>query len=247
MHASVTRWPIALAAVTALALLLLGCRPPQLDALTVHPSFNYQALASGRVAVLPPSSSAKELSAAELRALQNRVAEIVATKRKGVAVLLAPTTGDNPQVAHLVEAFQHSSKIDAAESRALGKRLGARFLVVAHFDRYDTEQSEEVITETTGEGDDAEEVTRHRYETRARLRGQLAIVEAELAEIWWHGLHTTVDASVNSYDDDPDDTVVGDILHAVFVGRSHPDPPPASGLAEQLLKAMVANWPNLED
>lgn len=212
------------AVLAAVAALASGCTP-SLDHVDVHPALTHDTLREGGVVVVPAASFVAGVG--PLDAQQLLVSNVHDWRD---AIDVRADIGDDADA--VASAVAGGRAAPGTALRAVADRHDARFVAVVVLHDYFTHFTE--IHDTIVD-EDGVAYTETTLEAEGNLDGELLLIESGSGETWWRGDHVESDTESVTYDEFD------------WFPPSDPEPPSAFALTDDLLEAMVRNWPSASD
>jgi hypothetical protein len=227
----------------------------------VSPDFTHAALAAGTMAVLPVARNpnAADFDDAQLGPIRGQLLSQLRERREEVKVVSADAVDRAVQDLY-PEApldFAAGRSIDPERITALGRALGAQFVVLTRMDSYGRRKSSDFRTDE--ERDKKGKVVRQTeidiLTHEGTLTGALTVYKTVTGTAAWEGMHVVSDT--NKIENPRPDTggslgralmnVVADVAIDTALARdAYPEPPTASELSQALFSAFLKNWPEEE-
>ncbi|MCA9621538.1 MAG: hypothetical protein KC731_21095 [Myxococcales bacterium] len=203
-----------------LGLLLGGCTPV-LDDVQEHADLDHGVLHDGRIVVVPAATTV-DVTAEEGQQLLVREA-----KQHRSSIPVKAVSGSEAEAITLAVARGATLPADALE--AVGSLGNARFVATIVLEAYTVHYTDETTTVVDDEGASTDEVE---LTTTAELEGEVTLVDSTTGEVWWRGSHREVTTDTARYSNP-----------APWEATDFPEAATPHEVAEDLLAAMVLNWP----
>ncbi len=233
---------VATLAGGALALsALAGCvHPPQVFGLRHDPTFTYQSLDSGRIAVGGVTSIADDAAHSpntRVRSeslLINSLRETRPLLQVASAGAVAVEFGDKAH-GELLERYRSVGELDSASLHEMSARLPKlRYVVFARIDADLVDSTETVTTDSTGK--DHTELSRSRTMTVG-----FHVYDMSLRRSVWSGQFTEIKSSSNDYDEPS--SLLGAVVSALLDPYEYPAPPAQHKVLRPIFDAFAASLP----
>ncbi len=233
---------VATLAGGALALsALAGCvHPPKVFGLRHDPTFTYQSLDSGRIAVGgvtsifdDPVHSPRTRAGSE-SLLINSLREAHPLLQVAPAGAVAAEFGDKAH-GELLDRYGRVGELDSASLHEMSARLPKlRYVVFARIDADLIDSTETVTTDSTGQ--DHTELSRSRTMTVA-----FHVYDMSLRRSVWSGQFTKRKDSSNNYDEPR--TLLAAVVSVVLDPHKYPAPPAQHKVLRPIFDAFAASLP----